>query len=160
VKNCRINNLLALLFCLLEAANGFSQGHKRPHVEIVGEVRAKEPFVVRIVSAEKRITFCQRLNVSIPTPGGLEDAPRPVDVEKLLTDKRWVAYTANLPDIGVAFSVVALESHEHRDFRLRVESPGDYRLTLRYREGDDAPTCPDPHKSQKKLVSQIIHIRQ
>jgi hypothetical protein len=159
VKNCRINNLLALLFCLLGVASGFSQDDRRPRVETVGEARAKVPFAVRIVSAEKRITFCQRLNVSIPTPSGLEDAPRPVKVE-FLSDERWYVDTSNLPDVGVAFSAVSLGPHEHRDFRLMLESPGDYRFTLRYREGDEATTCPDPHKRQKRVVSQIIHVRQ
>ena len=159
VETCQINNLLVLLFCLLGTASGISQDHRHPRVEIVGEVRAKVPFVVRIAAAEKLITFCQRLNVSIPTPSGREDAPRPVKVE-FLSGRRWFVDRSNLPDIGVAFSAVSLEPHEHRDFRLILELPGDYRFTLRYREGDEATTCPDPQKRQKKVVSQIIHVRE
>jgi hypothetical protein len=159
VKNYRINSLLLLLF-LLGTASEFSQGNRHPRVEIPGEVRSKEPFVVQIVSGERPITFCQRINVSIPTPSGIEDAPRPVDVEKLDTNKRWVAYTANLPDIGVAFSAVSVGPHQHRNFLYRVESPGDYRFTLRYLEANEPTTCPNPGKSQKKVFSQTLHVRQ
>jgi hypothetical protein len=161
VKNYPSSKIVSLfLLCLLCMGVGLARGHRRPHVEIVGSVHLKEPFTVRIVAGDNPIAFCQRLNVSIPTPHGLEDAPRLVDVEKLDEDKnKWFRYTGSLPDVGVAFSPVTLLSLESRDSRIQIGSAGDYRFKLRYLEGNLRPSCPKLGKRQKEAVSQVIHVQ-
>ncbi len=97
----------------------------------------------------------------IATPKGLESAPRPVEVEKRDETKgKWFRYTANLPDIGVAFEPVLLTAGESRSFRLQVESPGDYRLILRFLREHARAVCPAVGKRWRTVVSKEIHVRQ
>jgi hypothetical protein len=162
VKNYRINKALALLLLFFSSTGSLgSQRHPNPSVEVDGEVRSKETFVVRIVAGGEPITFCQRLNVTVRTPKGLESAPRVVEVEKFDPHKKkWFTYTANLPDIGLAFSPASLKPQESHESKVQVESPADYRLKLTYLEGDLKPNCPELGKRQKRAVSQVIHVRQ
>jgi len=155
-KRYQMNKIcMSLLGCLAGLSQTSQAQH--PHLEIVGEARAKQVFVIRIVGAEKPIAFCERLNVAIPTDSGLEDAPRPVQVEKWDEHRhKWFLDTSNLPDLAVAFSSVSILPGTHKDFLLRVESSGNYRFILRYVEGEQQQPCPELRGHKHKIESSIM----
>lgn len=161
VKNYPSSNpLFVLLVGVCFMATGVGQAPDRPHLEVAGDIRPKEPFVVRVVSDKQSVTFCERLNVSVRGASGLESAPRGVEIEKLDKQKKWLPYTANLPDMGVAYSTSTIKPHEPRAFRLQVESAGDYRFIFDYLDGDATPNCPKLGKHQKRVVSRAVIVRE
>jgi hypothetical protein len=150
--------VLILLGLIFVGAGAAPQHSSRPRVELVDAVHTHQPFTVRIVSGMKPVAFCLRLNVSIRTANGLEDAPRPVDIEAFdAIKKKWFLDTSNVPDIGIAFSPVVLQPNQSRTFRLLVDSAGDYRFKLRYTEDVLQPSCP-LGKNHKTAASPTVHI--
>lgn len=126
---------------------------------IGGSLEANTPFTAKVKnSLAVPISFCVDFGKTVNSESGQEAAPNPFEIQRW-NGRRWDTQLTGT-DVGSGETAISVDAHEVKEFRLRINGPGRYRLRLTYLEGENETKCPLPAKQAKTVRSRVLVVQR